>query len=415
MAVLSVSELSEQIREALITKFPQAISVEGEISNFSASQNGHWYFTLKDETSQVAVVMFKGSNTSASFFPANGMQIQIQGSISFYSGRGQCQIICTHIQKQGIGSILAMLEKRKAKLYAEGMFEQKHKKNIPAFPTCIGILTSSKGAAIQDIYRTFTSHGIAPKIVFFHTAVQGDSAAESIIHQLHNAMASKHILDALIITRGGGSTEDLLAYSDEQLVRSIYACPIPIITAIGHEIDTSLCDLVADTSVPTPTASAHFIAEKMLHAKNTVHNNKEYITHFALQKLQSIKQIIKNSTITNAMREFSFQVSNVRQHLDFTSDKIRSTITQKITAIQQKIQYSKEYFTKTSPSAILKKGYTLIHKYDNALPVRTNDNTSQKETATLVTRAKTLQQGDAITITFYDEKKYAIIKKHTHT
>ena len=412
MTVLSVSELSEQIRDALSDKFPQAISVEGEISNFSASQNGHWYFTLKDETSQIAIVMFRGNNTSVSFLPANGMQVQINGSISFYHGRGQCQIICTYIQKQGMGSILAMLEKRKEKLHKEGLFAKEHKKDIPIFPTCIGILTSNKGAAIQDIYRTFTSYGIAPKIILFHTAVQGYNASEDIIDQLHNATQHSPILDVLIITRGGGSTEDLLAYSDEQLVRSIYECPIPIITAVGHEIDTSLCDLVADISVATPTASANFIAEKMLKTKQSINNNKEYITHIALQKLQSIKQTIKTSTITNAMREFSFQISNIRQHLDFISEKINTSISQTFTNIKQKLQYSKTYFTKTSPSAILQKGYTLIHKHTNTSSLHTNDLSNNKEI--LITKANILQHNDSITITFYDGKEHAIIKKHNN-
>lgn len=394
MVAFSVSELNSHITNALFAQFPEPVAVEGEISNFSASHNGHWYFVLKDSSAQISAVMFKNSNSRQTVVPHNGMLVQILGSISFYKERGQCQIICQQISKQGIGSILALLEKRKIALQKEGLFEEKHKKPMPVLPLRIGILTSKNGAALQDIFRTFEACNVSLELVLFHTSVQGENAVPEILGQLKNASQSKYDLDIILITRGGGSTEDLLPYSDEGIVRAIFASSIPVITGVGHEVDTPLCDLVADIRAATPTAAATCIADQFIQTKQAVLSMKNNFEQEALSIIYSIKQKIKQSSLDSVSRELRYRITNIRQNIDFLSKKMEKDVQNYLIKIRTVAQQIKMFLQETSPFAILKKGYALVYRDDG----------------TLVIKARQVKADEKVSIKFSDGKKRAIIK-----
>lgn len=256
--VLTVSQLTKLIKSHLESRFP-AVEVEGEISNFRPSSTGHYYFTLKDKGAMISAVMFKNRLGTLRFIPADGQLVRVRGRISLYELRGSYQIICESMERAGEGEILAMLEERKRHLAAEGLFDAGRKKPLPLFPKRIGVVTSPTGAALKDILRVTRRRNPGLDIVVIPTAVQGEEAGAKIAAQIR-AAAGVPGLDLLIIGRGGGSLEDLLPFSDEEVVRAVAECPLPTLSAVGHEIDTALSDYAADGAAPTPSAAAELVS-----------------------------------------------------------------------------------------------------------------------------------------------------------
>ena len=257
--ILRVSEINQQIASTLETSFP-SLWVKGEISNFVAHASGHWYFSLKEADSQIKGVMFRGYNQMLSFMPENGKEVLIRGKISAYPPRGVYQINCNTMEMAGTGELQKSFEEIKNKLKAEGLFEQERKKPLPLLPKHIGIITSPTGAALQDILNILSRRFKAVKITLIPALVQGQEAPKSLIYAVKQA--EKLPLDVLIIGRGGGSQEDLWSFNNEELARTLASCSIPSISAIGHEIDFTICDFVADLRAPTPSAAAELVVKK---------------------------------------------------------------------------------------------------------------------------------------------------------
>ncbi len=252
--VLSVSALNAKARQALSLSFSH-VWVEAEISNFIRAASGHWYFSLKDDRAQVRAAMFKNQNGLATFMPKNGLQVLVRAEVSLYEERGDYQLIVSYIEEAGHGALQRAFEALRLKLSQEGVFDNQYKKGLPRFPRTIGVITSPHGAAIRDIITTLNRRYPSARVIIYPCLVQGESAPPQICHAL--AMAESRLeCDVLIIGRGGGSLEDLWAFNDEKVVRAVFAATIPIVSAVGHEIDFTLCDFAADWRAPTPTAAA---------------------------------------------------------------------------------------------------------------------------------------------------------------
>ncbi len=292
-AVLSVEQLNRQIRQ-LIEGELGLVWVQGEISNFKAHTSGHHYFSLKDSKAQVSAVMFRGFNSRLKFKPTDGLEVIVRGRVSVYEPRGSYQIICEMMEPVGAGALQKAFEQLKEKLKSEGLFESARKKALPALPRHIAIVTSPTGAAIRDILNVLKRRNQSVQVTIVPTVVQGEAAAPQICEALRKASRLENV-DVIIIGRGGGSIEDLWAFNDETLARLIAASTIPIISAVGHEIDFTIADFVADLRAPTPSAAAELVVKntadlssKLLSLNQMLRFAMSRVLKMEQQKLQSL-------------------------------------------------------------------------------------------------------------------------------
>ena len=254
--VFSVSELNNFIKSMFESnRLLNSVHVRGEISNFTNHRSGHLYFSLKDEGGQIKAVMFRSSAMRLKFVPENGMKVTVFGSISVFPRDGVYQMYATSIQPDGIGALYLAYEQMKAKLEAEGLFDNIHKKELPRFPARIGVITSPTGAAVRDIINVLGRRYPLATVYLYPALVQGDGAAKTLIDGI-DYFDRSGLVDTVIIGRGGGSIEDLWEFNNETLARRIFACTVPVISAVGHETDFTICDFVADKRAPTPSAAA---------------------------------------------------------------------------------------------------------------------------------------------------------------
>ena len=256
--IFTVSQLNREARELLEGTFPW-IWLEGEISNLSRPASGHWYFSLKDDRAQLRCAMFRGRNQGLGFTPENGDQVLVRGRISLYEARGDFQLIAEQMEEAGAGAGARQraFEELKTRLNNEGLFERKLP--LPDLPRCIGVVTSPSGAAIRDILNILKRRFPAIPVIIYPTAVQGRDAASDIVAAINKA-GRREECDVLLVARGGGSLEDLWCFNEESVARALFQCPIPIVTGIGHEIDTTIADYVADVRAPTPSGAAELVS-----------------------------------------------------------------------------------------------------------------------------------------------------------
>ncbi len=294
--VYSVEQLNREIRQ-LIEGELGLVWIQGEISNFKAHTSGHFYFSLKDSKSQISAVMFRGYNSRLKFKPTDGLEVIVRGRVSVYEPRGSYQVVCEMMEPVGAGALQKAFEQLKEKLKAEGLFDQVKKRALPALPRHVAIVTSPTGAAIRDMINVLSRRHKALNITVIPTIVQGEGAAPQIVEALKKAyqlVASENV-DAIIIGRGGGSIEDLWAFNDEKLARTIAQSPVPIISAVGHEIDFTIADFVADLRAPTPSAAAELVVKNADDLVHKVEALKRYLVsswekHFRMdaQRLKSL-------------------------------------------------------------------------------------------------------------------------------
>ncbi|WAH51911.1 exodeoxyribonuclease VII large subunit [Pseudescherichia vulneris] len=261
-AIFTVSRLNQTVRLLLEREVGQ-VWISGEISNFTQPASGHWYFTLKDDTAQVRCAMFRNSNRRVTFRPQHGQQILVRASITLYEPRGEYQIIVESMQPAGEGLLQQKYEQLKAKLAAEGLFDQQSKQPLPSPAHCVGVITSKTGAALHDILHVLKRRDPSLPVVIYPTAVQGEDAPGQIVRAIALAN-SRQECDVLIVGRGGGSLEDLWSFNDERVARAIFASQIPIVSAVGHETDVTIADFVADLRAPTPSAAAEMVSRNQL-------------------------------------------------------------------------------------------------------------------------------------------------------
>ena len=305
--IISVGELNKSAKYLLENNFSN-VSVVGEISNLSKPSSGHIYFTLKDEDGAIRCAMFRNQNIKLNFSPENGDQCVLKGQVSIYAPRGDYQLIVKNIEPAGAGNLMQQFEKLKNKLEKEGLFDLNKKANIPKSPKHIGIVTSSSTAAFQDIVSTVKRRAPNSQVSLSNTIVQGDTAHAAIIKALNritffNENNPDNLIDVVILSRGGGSIEDLWCFNNEELAREIYSFPIPTISGVGHEIDFTICDFVCDIRVPTPTACAELVTE----------------FNFKIQdKLDEIK--------SNLLKSTTVFVEDLNQKLNLNRSKLKSPL-----------------------------------------------------------------------------------------
>lgn len=358
--LFTVTELNSVIKDVLEQSFYN-IQVEGEISNFRPAASGHYYFSIRDRDSSISAVMFRGNQQHLSFRLKDGLHVKVKGKLSLYSQRGTYQIICNSISLFGEGDILLMLEERKRKLASLGVFDPSKKLELPKIPGQIGIITSPTGAAIQDILKVLNRRHCLSEITIYPTLVQGQEAARSICREIERVNRD-NLCDLIILSRGGGSIEDLLPFSDESVVMAIYNSKIPVITGIGHEIDTSLSDLAADIRAATPSAAAEIVtneSEKIYH--NILRYKKEFIYNIEL-KLQQIRTKLKTFSSDTAKRVLSGKIENYKLVLDYKQQSFIQDITKKISVEKHRVQQSRLTLEQLSPQKLFSKGYAWVTK-----------------------------------------------------
>ena len=278
--VYSVSRLNREVR-ALLDRGFALLWIEGELSNLSRPSSGHWYFSLKDRDSQVRCAMFRMRNQFIGFTPADGMQVLARARATLYEPRGDYQLVVEHMEEAGDGLLRRAFEELKKRLAAEGLFDPAHKKPLPPLPCRIGVITSPSGAAIHDILTVLRRRFPAIPVLIYPVPVQGTAAAPAIAHMIRRA-GEAHDCDVLILARGGGALEDLWPFNEEAVARAIHACPIPIVSGVGHEVDVTIADFVADQRAPTPSAAAELVSP----------NGAEWAQTFAAREKRMLQRLL---------------------------------------------------------------------------------------------------------------------------
>ncbi|HGC2544305.1 TPA: exodeoxyribonuclease VII large subunit [Escherichia coli] len=272
-AIFTVSRLNQTVRLLLEHEMGQ-VWISGEISNFTQPASGHWYFTLKDDTAQVRCAMFRNSNRRVTFRPQHGQQVLVRANITLYEPRGDYQIIVESMQPAGEGLLQQKYEQLKAKLQAEGLFDQQYKKPLPSPAHCVGVITSKTGAALHDILHVLKRRDPSLPVIIYPAAVQGDDAPGQIVRAIELAN-QRNECDVLIVGRGGGSLEDLWSFNDERVARAIFTSRIPVVSAVGHETDVTIADFVADLRAPTPSAAAEVVSRNQQELLRQVQSTRQ--------------------------------------------------------------------------------------------------------------------------------------------
>ena len=358
--VITITDLTRQIKFSLESSFPR-VWVEGEISNFKQHTSGHLYFTLKDEGAQLSALMWRSRVANLTFQPGDGMKVIARGSITVYSPRGNYQLDVDQIQPLGLVELQLAFEHLKQKLDTEGLFDAEHKKPIPEYPECIGLITSETGAALQDIRSVLSRRHPSVEVVLAPVRVQGTGAAEEIADAI-KYMNQYGGIDVLIVGRGGGSLEDLWAFNEEVVARAIYTSKIPIISAVGHEIDFSIADFVADLRAPTPSAAAELVVRDRAELLEDI-GNLCYTMRGALDNQLSGLREQTASLVTSysfnrpkdLVREFSQRVDELERSLGISFAHAARIVHQKYNSLQRQLQA-------LNPGGVLKRGYAIVRK-----------------------------------------------------
>ena len=388
-ACYSISELTKMIQQQLERGFPP-LWVQGELSNFTAHSSGHWYFTLKDSTSQLRAVMFRFANAKLKEFrPKTGMEVKVYGKISVYSARGEYQIVCEKMEECGRGALQEEFERRKKQLNQEGVFDRKLP--LPLFPRHVVIISSPTGAAIQDILNILKRRCQGVQVTLVPALVQGEQAESSLLQALSQAKQITD-MDVLIITRGGGSLEDLWAFNSEQLARELFQFPKPVISAVGHEIDFSICDFAADLRAPTPSAAAE------LAVQNTVEwiEKIKKITNNLYQNIQREINYLKNSLqrLNQTLISPQKKLQDLVQKVDELHQRLIKIFASYVQLKQQKIQNLHSLLESFNPFKVLSRGYAIIQRKGSSIHT-----------------ASALKIGDDIQIQFARGRAFAHVTK----
>lgn len=338
--VYSVIDVNNAIKNVLTqNEYLKNIVVLGEISNFKGTTSGHLYFSIKDAEGVLDVVMYKWYAKNLKFTPKNGMKVFVKGSVSFYEKGGRLQFYAENMAADGVGNLHQKFEELKKKLHADGLFQPEHKKEIPAFPKTIGVVTSQTGAAVRDIITTIKRRYPIAKIELFPVVVQGEKAAPSIANAIQ-CLNQRKSADVLIVGRGGGSIEDLWAFNEEIVAKAIFSSAIPIISAVGHETDTTIADFVADMRAPTPTAAAEIatpftISELQMKIQRQVLQMQSTLMKNFKQKEDILNRVHKNLLFRHPERK----LGDMAQSKDILMDKMQRILDKKI---EQKKNHAKQ-------------------------------------------------------------------------
>lgn len=352
--VYSVSDITADIRGSLEERF-QGIWIEGEVSNHRLPASGHHYFTLKDSFAQISCVLFKGAARNNRVVPRDGMQIQVYGDISVYEARGQYQVIAQVVQPTGFGDLQAKFEALKQKLDAEGLFARERKKPLPLFPTTIGIVTSPTGAAIRDILQVWKRRAPWLRVVIQPVRVQGEGSAEEIAEGIRAITADPGVpkLDLLLVTRGGGSIEDLWSFNEEIVARAIADCPIPVISGVGHEIDFTIADFVADRREPTPSAAAENATPDRAALLRQIESLREGVEHRLEIALESRRREVNALRREVNAHDPRRRLQSWSQSLDYLRERLETCLLSEVSERRHLFQHAERALQSISPERVL--------------------------------------------------------------
>lgn len=380
---LSVTDVNTYLKTIMDNDpFLNYVYIKGEISNLKFHTRGHLYFSLKDENSKINAVMFNYKNMNIDFVPEDGMNVLVKGKISVFVNGGSYQITVTNMKQDGIGNLYILFEELKKKLKNEGLFDEEHKKKLPRIPKKIGVITASTGAAVRDIISTINRRFPLAEIILFPSLVQGSGAKENLVKMIETA--DKSDVDVIILGRGGGSIEDLWAFNEEIVARAVYNAKKPIVSAVGHEIDFTICDFVADLRAPTPTGAAELVVPSKLEIQKYLSDYNSRLLSVITSKISTYKTTLKKLESSYILNNPKSMYEVEEQKLDSILEKLGSlmghtleksklkleNITKNITPnILYKLDKNKSHLETLeqklellNPENILKKGYSLTIK-----------------------------------------------------
>ncbi len=367
---LSVTEVNKYIKMLIANDdVLSAVAIRGEISNFKRHPSGHLYFTLKDEGGEIAAVMFRTDTGRLQFSPANGMRVVVFGSIDVYERSGRYQIYVRSMLSDGAGAMAEAYERLKRKLEAEGLFAEERKRPIPRFPKCIGVVTAPSGAAIRDILNITGRRYPQAKVLICPALVQGIDAPMSLRGALELISAYGEC-DVIIIGRGGGSVEDLWAFNDELLARAVAACPVPIISAVGHETDFTLCDFVADKRAPTPSAAAEIATPDISAIRSYVADMEKRILRNTEKRIEAKEQRTEQLAKLLSARSPEARLAHIREKIERKKENMDRIIDRRYSDKVARCAALIEKLNALNPLAVLQRGYSAVMDKEGNVVVR---------------------------------------------
>jgi exodeoxyribonuclease VII large subunit len=355
---LTVSELTELIRGRLEEDFASVV-VEGELSNCRPASSGHLYFSLKDAGAKIDAVMFRNRLRFLHFEPKDGMLLRVRGSLSVYAPRGSYSIVCEEMEIAGNGDILAMLEERKRRLAALGLFDESRKRPLPRFPSTIGVVSSPTGAAVQDILNILGRRAAGVRVVIFPAPVQGSGAAEIIARRIEQANQWK-LADILIVGRGGGSLEDLLPFSEEIVVRAVAESAIPVVSAVGHEIDWALCDFAADVRAPTPSAAAELASGERAAVLDSIHAMTENFVRLIQSRVERARLLLRPFNQEDLEYRFRAILQPRLIRFDDAKEALLDNLSALVEDRRRRLELAKTILEAGSPLAVMERGFSMV-------------------------------------------------------
>jgi exodeoxyribonuclease VII large subunit len=377
--IYTVSEVAEILRGLLEDSLP-ALRVQGEVSNFR-NPAGHWYFTLKDAGAQLRCAMFKGQNYLARPVPKNGDAVVARGRLTYYGKGGDAQLVVEHLEPVGEGALLAAFEKLKAKLAAEGLFDEKLKRPLPAAPRAIGIITSPTGAALQDMLTTLRRRYPLGQVYVYPVPVQGDAACPAVVQALAE-LPKRAPVDVIVLARGGGSLEDLWCFNHETIARAIRACAVPVVTGIGHEIDFTIADFAADLRAPTPTGAAERVSPDVGEWREHVARLKLELDGAMRDRLAGGLDALRQRADRLERAHPGRRLEQFLQRLDGLWERLGHGGPARLRVLAERLQSRQQLLGSLNPRAILERGYAI----------------ARKPTGEVMTDAGGLSPGDALEV-----------------
>jgi len=363
-------------------KFSRVI-VEGEISNWRPAGSGHVYFTLKDRQAMLQAVLFRGRASRLSFTPSDGILVRAEGALSVYAARGQYQLVCESLTRAGQGDILAMLEERKRRLASEGLFDEDRKRPLPRFPERVAVVTSPAGAAVRDILNVLGRRNAGLEVVVLPAAVQGEEAPAQIVRQIRAANLYQ-MADVIIVGRGGGSLEDLLAFSDEDVVRAVAQSELPVISAVGHEIDWALTDFAADLRAPTPSAAAELVSESRSQLMDEAIALRKGLEEELRRRIERSRAVVGLFDPESLELRFRRVLQPRLQRFDDLKEELILGIRDSLIKARHRYDLSLRSLESSSPQAVLERGFAVVRRPDTGTAVRDSRELSVQDTVTLL-------------------------------
>lgn len=359
--VLTVSELTAEIKDLLESSFP-SVWLTGEISNLARPSSGHCYFSLKDDAAQIRAVMWRAAASRVRFDLHDGLEVVCQGYLDVYAPRGSYQLVIQQIEPKGIGALELALRQLRAKLSAEGLFDPAHKKPLPIFPRRVAVVTSPTGAAIHDFLQVLLRRWRGTEVLIVPVRVQGEGAAEEIAASIEQVNRYRMPIDCLVVTRGGGSLEDLWAFNEEVVVRAIYASRIPVVSAVGHEIDVTLSDLVADVRALTPSEAAERIVPSADTVRALLLNQSQRLTATLRGRAATARSRLDGLASRRVFRRPAEMVHQLGQRLDEWSMRSSRAVAQRVWQQRRHVDELSSRLDSLNPTAVLRRGYSITRR-----------------------------------------------------